>query len=58
MIKSIDEFVKSKIRNRTFRLGREDEEVVVSSLAMLEQGEVVALGRFEGEIIAATLQVS
>jgi hypothetical protein len=38
----------------TFRLGREDEEVVVDSLAMLEQGEVVALGRFEAQFIAAS----
>jgi hypothetical protein len=31
----------------TFGLGREDQKVVVSSFAMLEQGKLFALGRFD-----------
>lgn len=38
----------------TFGLGRKDQEVVVSSFAMLEEGQLVALGRFEGQIKPAT----
>jgi hypothetical protein len=38
----------------TLGLGRKDQEVVVSSFAMLEEGQLVTLGRFEGHIVSTT----
>lgn len=31
-----------------------DQEVVVSPLAMLEEGQAIALGRFEGQVISSS----
>lgn len=54
LVDIVDEDGGSQVGAEAFGLGREEDEVVVSELAVLEEGEGGRLGRFEREGEAAS----